>query len=120
MLVAYTCGGQMSEGRAYTLVAYTCGGQMSKGHAYTLVAYTCGGQMSEGRAYSLVAYMCGGQMYKGRAYTLITYTYSVSKCLLCEKTCSLGDFRHHCKPLGPFIEPIIIANYLLNGENAHF
>ena len=89
---------------------------MSKGRAYMLVAYTCGGQMSKGRAYKLVAYTCGGQMSKGRIYTLITYTCSVSKCLFCEKTCSLGDFRHHWEPLCPFIEPI----YLFNGQNGHF
>ena len=52
-MFAYTCGGQMSKGRTYTLFAYTCDGQMSKGRAYKLFAYTCGGQMSEGRAYLL-------------------------------------------------------------------
>ena len=31
----------------YTLVAYTCSGKMSTGRAYTSVAYTCGGQMSK-------------------------------------------------------------------------
>ena len=51
--VAYTCCGQMSKGRAYTLYTYTCGGQMSKGRAYTLFTSTCGEQMSKGRAYLL-------------------------------------------------------------------
>ena len=49
VLAAYTCGGQKSNGCAYTLVAYTCSGQKSNGCAYTLVAYT-GGQKSRSHA----------------------------------------------------------------------
>ena len=67
MLVAYTCGGQKSNGCAYTLVAYTCGGQKSNGCAYTLVAYTCGGQKSRRHAFMVIAYTCGGQKSKVRA-----------------------------------------------------
>ena len=48
MLVAYTCGGQIASGLAYTLVAYTCGGQIAKVWAYTLIAYNCGGKIAEG------------------------------------------------------------------------
>ena len=45
MLVAYTCGGQIAIGRAYTLFAYTCSGQIAKVRANTLNAYTCGGKL---------------------------------------------------------------------------
>ena len=61
MLVAYTCGGQKSNGCAYMLVAYTGGGQKSNGCAYTQVAYTCGGQKSRKHAYTVIAYTCGVQ-----------------------------------------------------------